>query len=164
MVSPRSRLRLVALILLMSVYCPHGCVLKVLYIMTLESRKRVDRPGGIRTLHARLCWTFISRSRRLCTLHMRVMLLYTPLSALPHVHRVLTSTVTVLPSPQLTIVRGPGRLFLLCMAGIISLAVLSPMAVEEFLKSSAVDSGAGAESVAAGLGVGGLGFKGLLGQ
>lgn len=65
---------------------------------------------------------------------------------------------------QITRVSDPLRLLLALVVGVISISVLSPMAVTNFLASSSsvMDTGAGAESVAAGFGVSGIGFGGIL--
>lgn len=66
--------------------------------------------------------------------------------------------------PQVTPVRSPARLALGFIVAAVSLAVLSPMTISSFLTGGplSMDTGAGAESVAAGLGVGGIGFHGFL--
>ncbi|CBJ31282.1 conserved unknown protein [Ectocarpus siliculosus] len=65
---------------------------------------------------------------------------------------------------NVTPVRSPARLALGVVVAAVSLAVLSPMTISSFLTGGplSMDTGAGAESVAAGLGVGGIGFHGFL--
>ncbi|CAM9607596.1 unnamed protein product [Scytosiphon promiscuus] len=65
---------------------------------------------------------------------------------------------------NVTSVRSPPRLLLAFLVAGLSLVVLTPMTVSSFLAagSTFVDTGAGAESVAAGFGVGGVGFNGFL--
>lgn len=65
---------------------------------------------------------------------------------------------------QVTAVRSPVRLLLGFVVAAVSLVVLTPMNLSSFLDPGAlgVDTGAGAESVAAGFGIGGVGFGGFL--
>lgn len=64
----------------------------------------------------------------------------------------------------MTPVRSPLRLVLAFLVACLAVVVLTPMTVSPFLTGAglSVDPGAGAESVAAGLGVGGVGFGGFL--
>eukprot|EP00903_Cladosiphon_okamuranus_P013262 g12366.t1 len=65
---------------------------------------------------------------------------------------------------NLTNVQSPVRLVLAFVVAALAVLVLTPMTVSPFLTGGglSVDPGAGAESVAAGLGVGGIGFGGFL--
>eukprot|EP00752_Nemacystus_decipiens_P018532 g16615.t1 len=70
----------------------------------------------------------------------------------------------IIREDNVTPVRSPLRLVLAFLVACLAVVVLTPMTVSPFLTGGglSVDPGAGAESVAAGLGVGGIGFGGFL--